>query len=308
MFGARQEPAAERAEIAHRLRLQLVDEDVGADGRHQRAQPPLALQGAQLFEDQLADLRLQVVDLRRLAAAALRRRDRPRAGRRPSRRNSRSRPPAGAVASPARAGAARRNRRTARVLARRRPSSTARDAAARHSRRPTSARNSRCRSSWSAPGTCRSPAAPVEQPAFTAIRSTVISAPKRRMIAGSLAWIAAEWPAPCRRTMARQAVERRLARRRPRRSRAPGRAFRGSADSRRRSARAARAARACRAARGCRRFRRSSRPSLPTSEVLNFAVREQVLRQPVALLVRQHMAMLPLQLFGEPLGDRARAR
>ena len=50
------------------------------------------------------------------------------------------------------------------------------------------------------------PAAPVEQPTLIAIRSTFISAPKRRMTAGSLAWIAAECPAPWLRIMARQAV------------------------------------------------------------------------------------------------------
>ena len=50
------------------------------------------------------------------------------------------------------------------------------------------------------------PAAPVEQPTLVAMRSTSISAAKRRIIAGSVAWIAAEWPAPRFRTMARQAV------------------------------------------------------------------------------------------------------
>ena len=50
------------------------------------------------------------------------------------------------------------------------------------------------------------PAAPVEQPTLMATRSTSISAAKRRITAGSLAWIAAECPAPRFRTMARQAV------------------------------------------------------------------------------------------------------
>ena len=50
------------------------------------------------------------------------------------------------------------------------------------------------------------PAAPVEQPALIATRSTSMPAAKRRTTAGSLAWITAEWPAPRLRTIARQAV------------------------------------------------------------------------------------------------------
>ena len=58
------------------------------------------------------------------------------------------------------------------------------------------------------------PAAPVEQPTLIAMRSTFISAAKRRMIAGSPAWIAAEWPAPAVPHHGAAGGERRLARRR----------------------------------------------------------------------------------------------